>query len=257
MSNDTHIAHTLGKGCCVRGSYGANFFKPFEKMQNLDKDLFSVKHHYSAFKNSLLKNILDEHHISRLYVAGVTIKNCVYSTILDARTLNYETTLIRDCTLAKNDTTYDEYLKKLSTICNLCTSYDLNKIVDITKNVIVNNSTLYENVTDLKNVFYDLKQEVKWSTMTSQVKPVPRLVSIQVSDDIPGIIPIYRHPADAQPKSEPFTPLVKKLRDITHKVCGLNANHALIQYYRNGSDNIGEHSDKTLGLALRRLLLGY
>lgn len=217
-------------------------------MQDLDKDVFCVKHYYSAFKNTMLKNILDENNITHLNVAGVTIKTCVYNTILDAVNLKYNTCLIRDCTLAKSDARYVEYLDKISKICKITTSYELQPQQIQRETVIVNNSKLYENVTDLKNVFYELKQEVKWSTMLSQVKPVPRLVAIQVSNETPNVTPIYRHPADSQPKSLPFTPLVKKLRDITQQVCGLNANHALIQYYRNGSDNIGEHSDKTLDI---------
>lgn len=116
--------------------------------------------------------------------------------------------------MAKSDATYLEYLNKISKTCNIITSYELHRN-EPKETVIVNNSRLYENIVDLKNVFYDLKQEVKWSTMTSQVKPVPRLVSIQVSNETPNVIPIYRHPADTQPKSEPFTPLGKKFLIFT------------------------------------------
>lgn len=64
--DDSRTTHTH-KDCCVRGSDGAKFFKPFEKLQDIDKDIFSVKHYYSSFKDSLLKNVLSERNITKLY----------------------------------------------------------------------------------------------------------------------------------------------------------------------------------------------
>jgi len=61
-------------------------------------------------------------------------------------------------------------------------------------------------------------------------------------------IPIYRHPADESPELQPFDSVVDMLRKAAASVVGHPLNHALIQYYRNGEDNISEHSDKTLDI---------
>ena len=43
--------------------------------------------------------------------------------------------------------------------------------------------------------------------------PVPRLVAIQglVED---GLLPIYRHPIDASPPLQTFSPTIAKIRDV-------------------------------------------
>ena len=67
---------------------------------------------------------------------------------------------------------------------------------------------------------------------------VPRLVAIQGSVTANGTEPLYRHPADEQPLLVPFTPLVDKIRRRVEEVLGQPINHALIQWYKSGSDFI-------------------
>jgi hypothetical protein len=46
----------------------------------------------------------------------------------------------------------------------------------------------------------------------------------------------------------PFSSTVQKLRECVERVLQHPVNHVLIQLYRNGEDNISEHSDKTLDI---------
>jgi len=95
--------------------------------------------------------------------------------------------------------------------------------------------------------FETIKNEIKWETMFSQGQPVPRLVSLQGNLDN-GLIPLYRHPVDKQPTINQFSPKVNEISKELSKVLKQDFNHVLIQYYRNGNDNIGQHSDKTLDI---------
>mmetsp|Transcript_163949 Transcript_163949/g.521182 ORF Transcript_163949/g.521182 Transcript_163949/m.521182 type:complete len:839 (-) Transcript_163949:676-3192(-) len=108
--------------------------------------------------------------------------------------------------------------------------------------------------------FAALRGEVQWHEMAHKGGPVPRLVAIQGTVEQDGSYPIYRHPADEQPKLEPWSPLVLQMKGYVEEAVGQEFNHALIQWYRNGDDNISEHADKTLdvkkGTAIINLTLG-
>ena len=97
--------------------------------------------------------------------------------------------------------------------------------------------------------FQSVHEELSWSEMLLKGSLVPRLISVQgdLTDDF--IEPIYRHPADAQPELILWTSTVRKIRDIISEKMEINLNHALIQLYRSGQDNISEHCDKTLDIA--------
>ena len=94
------------------------------------------------------------------------------------------------------------------------------------------------------NAFGLLKNEVQWKSMHHRSGEVPRLVAVQGKVDEDGSIPLYRHPADESPPLSSFSPLVEKIRVEVQKILDQPMNHALIQLYRNGEDNISEHSDK-------------
>lgn len=96
--------------------------------------------------------------------------------------------------------------------------------------------------------FHSLRFTAQWQKMHHRSGEVPRLVAVQgeVNDD--SSIPIYRHPADESPKLVPFSSSVQRLRECVEKVLQHPVNHVLIQLYRNGEDNISEHSDKTLDI---------
>jgi nicotinamidase-related amidase len=99
-----------------------------------------------------------------------------------------------------------------------------------------------------KGIFEKVRDEVRWQKMSHQGGDVPRLVVVQGEVGEDGSIPIYRHPADESPPLLPFSPTVSLIRAEVEKRLGHPVNHALIQFYRDGSDYISEHSDKTLDI---------
>ena len=102
------------------------------------------------------------------------------------------------------------------------------------------------------DAFERLKEEVRWEIMHHRSGQVPRLVAVQGKIDETGGIPIYRHPADESPAFRPFIPAIEQIRDQIEELLHQPFNHALIQLYRDGIDNISEHSDK-----VRYLLRAY
>jgi hypothetical protein len=96
--------------------------------------------------------------------------------------------------------------------------------------------------------------------MRQKGKRVPREISIQGSITIENndeYEPLYRHPADEQPELVSWTPTALKIKERIEEVIQQKINHALIQYYKNGQDNIGEHSDKTLDILLGTNIVNY
>ena len=96
----------------------------------------------------------------------------------------------------------------------------------------------------VNNAFDQMKEQIDWQTMFHRSGQVPRLVAVQGEIGENGDIPIYRHPADESPPLLPFSPIVQKIREQVESVLKQSFNHALIQLYRGGEDNISEHSDK-------------
>ncbi|CAF0796267.1 unnamed protein product [Adineta ricciae] len=110
------------------------------------------------------------------------------------------------------------------------------------------------------DLFYGLQKEVEWNTMRQRGKRVPRDISIQGTitiEDGDEYEPLYRHPADEQPELVPWTPTALKIKQRIEEVINQKLNHALIQCYHNGKDNIGEHSDKTLDILLDSNIVNY
>ena len=95
-----------------------------------------------------------------------------------------------------------------------------------------------------EDAFALLKEEVEWQEMHHRGGKVPRLVAVQGEIGADGGVPVYRHPADESPPLLQYSPTVQKIRKQVEKAVGQTLNHALIQLYRDGVDNISEHSDK-------------
>ncbi|KAL8668292.1 MAG: hypothetical protein Q9168_007079 [Polycauliona sp. 1 TL-2023] len=108
-------------------------------------------------------------------------------------------------------------------------------------------SRIIHEILDLelaKGAFAQLKDEVKWQTMSHRSGQVPRLVAVQGEIGEKGEVPVYRHPADESPPLLPFTACVQNIRRELVQSLKQPFNHVLIQLYRDGNDNISEHSDK-------------
>jgi nicotinamidase-related amidase/alkylated DNA repair dioxygenase AlkB len=97
-------------------------------------------------------------------------------------------------------------------------------------------------------IFTNLYNEVHWQTMHHQTGAVPRLVCAQGLFGTDGSMPVYRHPSDQSLPLLHFSPKVEVIRRRAEKVVGHPLNHVLIQMYRDGTDYISEHSDKTLDI---------
>lgn len=98
------------------------------------------------------------------------------------------------------------------------------------------------------DAFEKIQKEVNWQKMYHLSGQVPRLVAVQGLIAHDKSFPIYRHPADESPILELFTKTVDAVRICAERIVGHPLNHALIQMYRDGQDNISEHSDKTLDI---------
>lgn len=105
--------------------------------------------------------------------------------------------------------------------------------------------------------FDQVREEVGWQTMFHRSGQVPRLVAVQGEVGQSGEIPIYRHPADESPPLLPFTPMIQRIRKKIESVLSQSFNHALIQLYRDGADNISEHSDKTLDIVRGSVIVNF
>ena len=108
-------------------------------------------------------------------------------------------------------------------------------------------SSIIHNVLEVllaANAFTSLKSEVKWQKMHHRSGEVPRLVAVQGEIGEDGSVPIYRHPVDESPPLHPFSATLKNIKDALELKLQQPFNHALIQLYREGKDNISEHSDK-------------
>ncbi|KAF4631950.1 hypothetical protein G7Y89_g6168 [Cudoniella acicularis] len=113
-------------------------------------------------------------------------------------------------------------------------------------------TTVIDNLLDdeiADGIFEKVRDEVRWQKMSHQGGDVPRLVAVQGSVAEDGSIPIYRHPSDESPPLLPFSPTVSLIQTKVEEKLGHPVNHVLIQFYRDGTDYISEHSDKTLDIA--------
>lgn len=120
-------------------------------------------------------------------------------------------------------------------------------VVEASDDLGAGDSRILQNVLSSplsKDAFEILRTEVEWKTMHHRGGEVPRLVAVQGEIEENGSIPIYRHPADESPPLLRFSPTVEKIRKEVEKAIQQPLNHALIQLYRGGDDNISEHSDK-------------
>jgi alkylated DNA repair dioxygenase AlkB len=110
------------------------------------------------------------------------------------------------------------------------------------------------------NLFCQLRDEITWNEMRQKGGRVPRDISVQgtlINQNGDDYEPLYRHPADEQPELVSWTPTAFKIKERVEEVIEQKLNHALIQYYRNGKDFIGEHSDKTLDVLVGSNIVNY
>jgi nicotinamidase/pyrazinamidase len=83
----------------VQGTPGAELHPALEQAKVdvvIDKGQDPNSQGYSAFQETLLGDLLRERGVDRLYVAGLATDYCVKSSVLDARRLGFDVTVIED-----------------------------------------------------------------------------------------------------------------------------------------------------------------
>jgi len=97
--------------------------------------------------------------------------------------------------------------------------------------------------------FKKLREETEWVVMRHKGGAVSRLIAAQGTCDAEkDMEPIYRHPADELPPTRQWTETPKVIKAHVEKLARQQMNHALIQWYRGGSDHITPHTDKTIDI---------
>lgn len=207
---------------------------------------------------------LTELNIEQIYIGGY--KKDIYTSTIDF-SANYSVKVLQDIIILEEpynslrDINYENrILKKLLQFDNVSlTSTNILSNIWGCGDVKLVDLDLHENM------FENIKTEVQFREMISQGNPVPRLVAIQFINpekqlfDFSGnektkyqiIHPVYRHPNDIEPENVSMTKYVLDiLKEVEEKTGITGLNHVLIQLYRDGTDHISAHSDKTLDIDL-------
>src|SRR5690606_30978679 len=106
-----HVAKRGPEGCCMEGSWGAEFYRigPAEGERIVDK------HTFDGFHNTLLDQVLREQGIRTLLFAGVATNVCVESTLRHAYFLGYHVVLVEDGVGSNNQTGHAGTLASVKT----------------------------------------------------------------------------------------------------------------------------------------------
>ncbi len=97
---DAHIAKRDAEGCCMEGSWGADFFH----IRPQEGDLVVDKHTFSGFHDTELHARLQERGVRTLVMTGVATNVCVDSTLRHGFFLGYHIVVPQDCVGSGNET---------------------------------------------------------------------------------------------------------------------------------------------------------
>ena len=107
--------------------------------------------------------------------------------------------------------------------------------------------------TKAHELFNALRQDIIWQSpqirMFGKWVNQPRLVAWQANSDF-----LYRYSGQTM-QAEPFHPLIAKLCEELNTFCNTKFNSVLINYYRNGSDSMGWHSDNETELGPNPIII--
>ncbi|RZS85537.1 cysteine hydrolase family protein [Pigmentiphaga kullae] len=90
---DAHVAMREGEGCCMEGTWGADFFR----IQPGPEDVVVDKHTFSGFHETGLHAQLQARGIGTLVMTGVATNVCVDSTLRHGFFLGYHIVVAEDC----------------------------------------------------------------------------------------------------------------------------------------------------------------
>jgi ureidoacrylate peracid hydrolase len=88
-----HIVKRGIEGCCMEGSWGADFFE----IAPAPGDIIVDKHSYNGFRGTPLDDRLRRRGIKTLVITGVATNVCVDSTLREGFFLGYYIVLLEDC----------------------------------------------------------------------------------------------------------------------------------------------------------------
>ncbi|VCU68638.1 Peroxyureidoacrylate/ureidoacrylate amidohydrolase RutB [Pigmentiphaga humi] len=100
---DAHIAMREGEGCCMEGTWGADFFR----IQPEPGDVLADKHTFSGFHETTLHAQLQARGIRTLVLTGVATNVCVDSTLRHGFFLGYHIVVLEDCVGSGNPTGHE------------------------------------------------------------------------------------------------------------------------------------------------------
>lgn len=84
---------------CVQGTAGAELYPGLEQAKVdvvIDKGQDPNSQGYSGFQDTRLAELLRERGVDRLFVTGLATDYCVKNTVLDARQLGFDVTVVED-----------------------------------------------------------------------------------------------------------------------------------------------------------------
>ncbi|CAH6419670.1 Isochorismatase family protein [uncultured virus] len=96
IQNPKYPTHSGKKSCCVPSSSLSEFRDEIAVEIQTD-DTVITKNYYSSFADTKLNSILKDANIDTVYLAGVTLNNCVRHTALHARELGFIPILVENC----------------------------------------------------------------------------------------------------------------------------------------------------------------
>ena len=108
---DAHIAKRGAEGCCLEGSWGAEFFV----VQPAPGERIIDKHTFSGFRNTQLDQVLRDRGVKTLLLTGVATNVCVESTLREGFFLGYNVVIAEDCVGSNNRAGHEGTLASVRT----------------------------------------------------------------------------------------------------------------------------------------------
>lgn len=103
-----------------------------------------------------------------------------------------------------------------------------------------------------KRVFRQLNDQVTFIPreeltfkIFGKVLPLPRDKQFYGDIESDGRFPLYRYGGDYVPQVHSWVPIMEEMRDLLIEKGEQDCNHAVVNRYKDGSDHIGYHHDKT------------
>uniref|UniRef100_UPI003F49953F cysteine hydrolase family protein n=1 Tax=Cupriavidus yeoncheonensis TaxID=1462994 RepID=UPI003F49953F len=116
---------TEALGAVKDGEWGADFFCSLSPKDGPRE--FVIKHtSVSAFRGTQIDQLLRQHGVSRVLVAGVATHSTVEGTVREAAELGYDVSVVTDACAAARQATHEASLASMALMADLTTVEELN-----------------------------------------------------------------------------------------------------------------------------------